>query len=153
MYAPLKKKEFEGVFSQFPRVDASGHPGTVGYEISYRFYKTGRRFLQGYCDLVRLGPTSPESPFRALSHAVPTSDIRSRLRCFPTLTCVAQIQKSPVGHDFILIFRCSSFSHACMVCVRRQRALWQSMARHRRMAPLGTLVTIATTHSVTIAAV
>ena len=48
---------------------------------------------------------------------------------------------------------CSSFSHACMVCVRRQRALWQSMARHRRMAPLGTLVTIATTHSVTITAV
>ena len=119
--------------------------------MSYRFDKTGRRFLNGHCDLalVRLGPTSPESPFRA----VPSSLIRSRLRCFPTLTCVAQIQKSPVGHDFILIFRCSSFSHACMVCVRRQRALWQSMARHRRMAPLGTLVTIATTHGVTITAV
>ena len=42
---------------------------------------------------------------------------------------------------------------ACMVCVRRQRALWQPMARHRHMAPLGTFVTIATTHGVTITAV
>ena len=42
---------------------------------------------------------------------------------------------------------------ACMACVRRQRALWQPMAQHRRMAPLGTSVTMATTHGVTITAV
>ena len=37
---------------------------------------------------------------------------------------------------------------ASMVCVRRQRRLWQPMAPHRRMAPVGTLDTIATAYGV-----